>query len=146
MTSPSILMLFLLHTTYQTWTIFGYPKKSMIRSVRRNTLQMRNYALSTRISKQLNYPFPHLSGLFLHLCSFFFSWTINLKSVLFHLGKRNGLQLFQIFRYLPATVFIATGMLQTYGLKPPKTQQSQSSSLLLESVFLPHFNSLFSYD
>lgn len=89
---------------------------------------------------------PILPGLFLHLCSFFLEWSIKKVIVLLHLGKRNGLQLLQIFRYLPVTVFVATGMLQTYGLKTPKTQESQSSSLLLESVFLPHFNSLISYD
>lgn len=47
-------------------------KKSVIRSLRRNTLQIGNYALSIRISKQLPYPFPHLMRLISPSLFFFF--------------------------------------------------------------------------
>lgn len=53
-------------------------KKSVIRSVRKNTLQMGNYGLSTRISKQLPYHSPHLIRL-ISPSLFLFSWMINLK-------------------------------------------------------------------
>lgn len=87
MTSCSILMLFLLHTTKlhivsnldHLWIsslvlLIGTPEinKSVIRRVRRNTLQMGNYALSTRIRKQLSYPFPHLIRLISPSLFFFF--------------------------------------------------------------------------
>lgn len=86
MTSCSILMLFLpyyISNLDHLWIsslvlLIETPgiKKSVIRSVRRNTLQMGNYALSTRISKQLPYRSPHLTRL-ISPPLFFFSWMIN---------------------------------------------------------------------
>lgn len=86
--------------------------------MRKNTLQIGNYALLTRICQQLPYSLPIIWGFFVHPCSLFLEWSIGkVIMLLCHIGKRTGLQLFQI----PATVFIVTWMLQIHGLKKKKT-------------------------
>lgn len=120
--------------------------------MRKNTLQIGNYALLTRISKQLPYPSPHHIRLICSSLSFV-PWVINWKSncatSYWKKDWTTAVPNIQIFTchclrcYLNATEIL---------VKKTETQNSQSSSLLAwlslsATFYYLYFNSLMSlYD
>lgn len=111
-------------------------KKYVIRSMRKNTLEIGNYALLTRISKQLPYLSPY--PIRLNCPSlFFFSWVMNWRSKCSTSSyqKKDWTTAVPYIEVFTDTVFDATWMLQMYGLKPPKPRTTNPAAYCFSQSF-----------